>query len=151
MTDTELINTGSKFYGQILAIPFGHEEMLALGEAALGRTPWGALTPAAKIATFRLADAILPAETELVTAGRRLYQQILAVPFGRDEMLEFGQAVFSKTPWSALTPAAKLGMFRLTAALTPPSEPTVRRERFPTRKSSTGPRSRLSNQNRLRR
>ena len=67
----------------------------------------------------------MPAETELVTAGRRLYQQILAVPFGRDEMLEFGQAVFSKTPWSALTPAAKLGMFRLTAALTPLSEPTV--------------------------
>src|SRR3954466_3557961 len=61
-------------------------------------------------------------DAELVAAGRKLYEQILAIPFGHDEMLAFGQAVFSKTPWGALTPTGKIAMFRLTAALTPPAQ-----------------------------
>ena len=59
--------------------------------------------------------------TELVTAGRNLYEQIVTIPFSPDEMVAFGQAIFSKTPWGALTPTAKLAMFRLAAALVRPS------------------------------
>src|SRR5581483_12219795 len=55
--------------------------------------------------------------TELVIAGRHLYESIIAISFSTDEMMAFGEAVFSKTPWSALTPPAKIAMFRLAAAL----------------------------------
>ena len=60
-------------------------------------------------------------DAELASSGRRLYEQILAIPFSHEEMLAFGQAVFSKTPWGVLSPAGKIAMFRLTAALAPPS------------------------------
>ena len=62
--------------------------------------------------------------TELVIAGRNLYESIIAISFSPQEMVAFGEAVFSKTPWSALTPPAKIAMFRLAVALSPqPTDP----------------------------
>jgi hypothetical protein len=55
-------------------------------------------------------------EMELVTRSKKLYEQILSIAFAPEEMLAFGRAVFTKTPWRALTAAGKLAMFRLTAA-----------------------------------
>jgi hypothetical protein len=56
-------------------------------------------------------------ERELVARSKKLYEMILGTTFGPDEMLAFGRAVFTKTPWGALSAPGKIAMFRLTAAL----------------------------------
>src|SRR5262249_42005112 len=48
---------------------------------------------------------------------KKLYEVILGTTFGPDEMLAFGRAVFTRTPWGALSAPGKIAMFRLTAAL----------------------------------
>jgi hypothetical protein len=64
-------------------------------------------------------------EAELVTRGKKLYERILDVPFSPDEMLAFGRAVFTKTPWGALTPVGKVAIFRLAAAIAALDGPEV--------------------------
>jgi hypothetical protein len=66
--------------------------------------------------TTTTKEAIMT-DTELVAKSKTLYEQILGIEFGPEEMLAFGRAVFTKTPWGALAPSAKIAMFRLTAAL----------------------------------
>jgi len=53
---------------------------------------------------------------QLIAQSKNLYEQILGIEFAPEEMLAFGRAVFTKTPWGALSAAGKLAMFRLTAA-----------------------------------
>jgi len=55
-------------------------------------------------------------EMQLISQSKKLYEQILGIEFAPEEMLAFGRAVFTKTPWGALSAAGKLAMFRLTAA-----------------------------------
>jgi hypothetical protein len=61
-------------------------------------------------------------DADLVSRGKKLYEQILSISFSNDEMLAFGQAVFGKTPWGALKPTTKIAMFRLAAGMAPPSD-----------------------------